>query len=121
MTDTIAEPRGDIDIAALVLPDRIHGRLYRDPAIFRLEIEKLWSKVWIYIGHESEVAAPGDYVRREVGPQPVIMVRGADGRVRVFFNRCRHRANLLCHKAQGHVAEFVCPYHGWCFSTSGEL
>jgi hypothetical protein len=26
------------------------------------------------------------------------MVRGSDDKVRVLYNRCRHRANLMCHK-----------------------
>lgn len=111
----------EIDIGACVTPDRVRGRLYRDPAIFELEQSRLWSKVWVYIGHESEVAAPGDYVRREVGLQPVIMVRGEDGKVRVFFNRCRHRANLLCLKPHGNASELICAYHGWTYSTAGAL
>ncbi len=100
---------------------RIHGSLYRDPAIFQRELEAIWYKVWVYIGHESEVPQPGDYVRRQIGLQPVLMIRGDDGKVQVFFNRCRHRGNLVCHRDRGNAAVLRCPYHGWTYARSGEL
>ena len=111
----------DVDISALVAADRIHGRLYYDAAIFAQEQRRIWAKVWIYLGHQSEIPARGDYVRRQLGLQPVIMVRGADGTIRVLYNRCRHRANLVCHKERGTAAEFICPYHGWAYATDGRL
>jgi phenylpropionate dioxygenase-like ring-hydroxylating dioxygenase large terminal subunit len=114
-------PAQSLDVRALVGPDRVHGSLYRDPAVFQQEIDSIWHKVWVYVGHASEVAAPGDYVRRQIGLQPVLMVRGEDDRVRVLFNRCRHRANLVCHKERGHARRLICPYHGWAYATTGEL
>jgi phenylpropionate dioxygenase-like ring-hydroxylating dioxygenase large terminal subunit len=81
--------------AQLIKPDRVHGRVYYDSDVFALEQEKIWSKVWVYIGHESEVPEPGDYVRREIGLQPILLVRGRDGKLRALYNRCRHRANLV--------------------------
>lgn len=96
-----------VDVAALVTDGRIHS----------LEL----SKVWVYLGHESEIPEPGDYLRRDIGLEPVVMVRGHDGKIRVFFNRCRHRARIVCYKERGNAAELTCPYHGWVYSTSGEL
>src|SRR6202035_5978497 len=75
---------------------RINGRVYRDADLFQRELEQIWYKVWVYIGHESEVPEPGCFVRRQIGLQPVIMVRGQDHKVRILYNRCRHRANLVC-------------------------
>lgn len=109
------------DIRDLIQGPRIHGSLYRDPALFQRELEAIWYKVWVYIGHESEVPKPGDFVRRQIGLQPVIMVRGNDGAVRVLFNRCRHRGNMVCHVDRGNAAEFVCPYHGWTYDAAGKL
>jgi phenylpropionate dioxygenase-like ring-hydroxylating dioxygenase large terminal subunit len=100
---------------------RINGRVYRDAELFQRELEQIWYRVWVYVGHESEVPAPGDFVRRQIGLQPVIMVRGADGKVRIFYNRCRHRGNLLCLADKGNTGQFVCPYHGWSYANSGEL
>jgi phenylpropionate dioxygenase-like ring-hydroxylating dioxygenase large terminal subunit len=105
----------------LVRGSRINGRLYRDPEVFADELALLWNRVWVYVGHESEIAQPGDYVARRIGNQPVILVRAHDGSARVFFNRCRHRANLVCHENAGNAAVFKCPYHAWTYKTTGEL
>lgn len=109
------------DIRQLVKGSHIHGSLYRDPAVFQRELDRIWHKVWVYVGHESEIPKPGDFVRRQIGMQPVIMVRGEDGTIRVLFNRCRHRANMLCHVDRGNAESFTCPYHGWTYSNAGEL
>jgi len=107
--------------AQLIKADRVHGRVYYDSAVFALEQEKIWSKVWVYIGHESEVPEPGDYVRREIGLQPIVLVRGRDGILRALYNRCRHRANLVCHRERGHADELTCSYHGWSYGLDGTL
>ena len=113
--------RSPIDFEALTRNGRIHGSLYRDPAIFEREVEAIWNKVWVYIGHESEIPKPGDFVRRQIGLQPVIMIRDDGGAVRVLYNRCRHRGNLLCHRDRGSSETLKCPYHGWTYSRGGAL
>src|ERR1700733_5751295 len=110
-----------IDYEALTSGARIHGSLYRDQAIFEREFDAIWHKVWVYLGHESEIPGQGDYVVRQIGRQPVILIRGDDGEVRVFFNRCRHRGNLLCHRDRGTAETLKCPYHGWTYARSGQL
>jgi phenylpropionate dioxygenase-like ring-hydroxylating dioxygenase large terminal subunit len=110
-----------IDVENLIQGTRIHGSLYRDPEVFARELDAIWYKVWVYVGHESEIAKPGDFVRRAIGLQPVIMVRGAGGKVNVFFNRCRHRGNMVCHAERGNAKVFQCPYHGWTYANTGEL
>jgi phenylpropionate dioxygenase-like ring-hydroxylating dioxygenase large terminal subunit len=109
------------DVGSLVQGSRIHGSLYRDPEIFARELETIWYKVWVYIGHESEIPQPGDFVRRAIGLQPVLLVRGKDGAINVFFNRCRHRGNMVCHLEHGNAAAFRCPYHGWTYTNNGAL
>ena len=59
----------------LILNERVHGRLYYDPAIFHEEMDKIFHRGWVYVGHESEVPEPGHYVNRKLGLQPIIMVR----------------------------------------------
>lgn len=100
---------------------QVRGSVYRDPAIFQRELDRIWYKVWVYVGHESEVPNPGDFVRRQIGLQPVLLVRGQDGAVRVFYNRCRHRANLVCLAETGNATKFVCPYHAWSYANTGEM
>lgn len=107
--------------APLAQDAEVRGSIYRDPALFQRELERIWYKVWVFVGHESEVPNPGDFVRRQIGLQPVIMVRGKDDKVRVFYNRCRHRANLVCFAERGVAKDIVCPYHGWTYANTGEL
>ncbi len=64
-----------VNYRQLVENDRISGRVYYDAAIFREELEKIWTREWIYVAHESEVPKPGDYVTRQIGLQPVIVSR----------------------------------------------
>jgi phenylpropionate dioxygenase-like ring-hydroxylating dioxygenase large terminal subunit len=110
-----------LNIGELILADRVHGRVYHDADLFQREMHEIFGKVWVYLGHASEVPNNGDYVRRQIGLQPVILVHGKDGELRVFFNRCRHRANLVCHHQRGNEPVFRCPYHGWTYSNQGEL
>ncbi|NKI16023.1 aromatic ring-hydroxylating dioxygenase subunit alpha [Spongiibacter sp. KMU-166] len=109
------------NFSELVKEDRIHGSLYTDEQIFQLELEKIWYKTWVYVGHSSEVPNANDFVRKSIGPQDVIMTRGRDGNVHLLLNRCPHRANQVCVQAKGNRGTFTCPYHGWTFSNSGEL
>ena len=107
--------------ARLVREGEVHSALYTSPEIFEAEIENIFYRSWIYVGHESEVANVGDFQRRQVGRQPVIMVRSHDGSIRVLMNRCRHRGALVCEMASGNAQHFRCWYHGWTYDTSGNL
>lgn len=109
------------DDGALVQPDRIHSDVYRDPEVFERELEALFSRHWIFVGHEGEIPANGDYRQRSMGRQPVIFLRDHEGVVRVLMNRCTHRANAICQRERGNAAGFTCPYHGWRFRLNGEL
>jgi fatty-acyl-CoA synthase len=109
----------EIPYAELVLPDRVNSRVYTDEAIFNDEMEKIWQKDWLYVGHDSEVPNPGDYVARRMGRQPVVLARGTDNTVRVLMNRCPHRGNTVCLEDSGTVDHFRCAYHGWMFNTDG--
>ena len=82
-------------LASLVQPARVHRRLYSDPAIFEFELERIFGAAWIYIGHESQVKNRGDYFRTFIGRKPVVLVRDAEGEVRVIHNQCAHRGSLV--------------------------
>jgi fatty-acyl-CoA synthase len=105
----------------LIESDRIHGSLYTDPAIYEAELERIWYRTWVYVGHESEIPEPNDYVLKSIGPQPVIMTRDRQGDIHLLLNRCTHRANLVCDAPQGNSSAFRCPYHGWTFANTGAL
>jgi phenylpropionate dioxygenase-like ring-hydroxylating dioxygenase large terminal subunit len=110
-----------IDYKHLVQDDRIHASLYTDPAIFDDEMERIFHRGWVFVGHASEIPRPGDYVTRTLGREPVIMVRAGDGTTSVLVNRCRHRGTMVCPADRGHARTLTCPYHGWTYDLRGEL
>ncbi len=110
-----------VDYAGLIEPDRVHGSLYTDPRVFAQELARIWYRTWVYVGHESEVRQPGDYVRKSIGPQDLVMTRDRDGAVHLLVNRCAHRGNLVCADERGNSGSFRCPYHGWTYRNNGEL
>src|SRR5918911_3223558 len=75
-------------IARLIEPDRVHRDVYTDPEIFQLEMERLWSRTWIYVGHASQVREPCDFITLDIAAKPVICVRLTDGSIRLPMNRC---------------------------------
>lgn len=108
-------------IPALIRPNEVHRRVYADPDIFRLEIERVFGRSWILMGHECQIPKPGDYFLGRVGIKPVIVVRDRANKVRVFLNFCTHRGSTLCAERTGHVPRFICPYHAWTFGLDGKL
>ncbi|HTW88896.1 MAG TPA: Rieske 2Fe-2S domain-containing protein [Candidatus Binataceae bacterium] len=105
----------------LVKRDRVHGSVYTDPAIFELEMERIFGRAWVYLGHESQIPEPGDFLTTTIGNQPVVLARGGDRTVHGLYNRCGHRGNKVAAAACGNVAFFRCPYHGWTFRPDGAL
>jgi phenylpropionate dioxygenase-like ring-hydroxylating dioxygenase large terminal subunit len=108
-------------VAKLVEPGRIHRRVYADPDIFELEMERIFGRAWLFVGHASQVRNPGDYITTELGRQPVVMTRHRDGSIHVLFNRCSHRGAKVANERCGHAARLTCLYHGWSFDTDGTL
>lgn len=105
----------------LVRTDRVHRSLYVDPAIFEAEMEFIFERGWVFVGHESEVPAAGDFKAVQIGRQPALLTRHADGALHVVLNRCMHRGALLTRETSGNTRAFRCLYHGWTFATDGEL
>lgn len=110
-----------IDYKGLVQDDRIHASLYTDPRVFDDEMERIFHRGWVFVGHASEIPSPGDYVTRTLGAEPVVMVRGGDGAISVLINRCQHRGTMVCPADKGHARTLTCPYHGWTYDLSGHL
>ncbi|HEY9532354.1 MAG TPA: Rieske 2Fe-2S domain-containing protein [Burkholderiales bacterium] len=108
-------------LAMLVQPDRVHRSVYADPAIFDLEMERVFGRAWLLLGHESQVPHPGDYFTTRMGREPVILVRKSEKEAAVLVNRCAHRGSMVCAEGRGNVERFVCPYHGWSYDRAGAL
>lgn len=95
--------------------------VYNDAELYRLELERIFARTWVFVAHESEVPNRGDYVSRPIGEDPFIVVRGEDDKIRVLFDSCRHRGARVCTTDKGNARLFQCPYHGWTYTTAGGL
>jgi phenylpropionate dioxygenase-like ring-hydroxylating dioxygenase large terminal subunit len=102
-------------------PGRVHRSLYNDPEIFALELERIFGRAWIYVGHESQVPNAGDFWQTRIGLKPMLLVRQGDGSVRVLHNQCAHRGAMVVAAESGQAQEFRCCYHGWTYATDGRL
>lgn len=94
---------------------------YASPAVFEEEKRKVLYRTWIILGHDAEIAKPGDYVARRVIDKDLIFNRDQSGQVNVFFNTCMHRGTAVTKETCGNARTFVCPYHGWVYRDSGQL
>ena len=110
-----------IDLHSLFQQDQVHRRVYTDPAIFDLEMQRIFEGGWIYVGHASQVPNPGDYFATTMGRQPVLLVRHKDGSLKLLHNRCAHKGARIGIEPGGHVRHFRCGYHGWVFDTDGSV
>ena len=94
---------------------------YTDPDFFRLDLETIWYRDWLFIGHDCEIPQPGNFLTVQVGAYSVILLRGNDGRIQALHNSCRHRGSRVCAQERGSSARLVCPYHQWTYDLEGKL
>ena len=98
---------------------RVDRAVYTDPAIFEREMDSIFARCWVYLCHESQVAAHGDYFWTEIGRQPVFVHRQEDGSLKCFINACSHRAAVLTPFRQGNAKTITCRFHGWTYRCDG--
>ena len=96
------------------------SQLLTDPAIFEMELERLFARTWIAVAHESELPESGSYVTRRIGRDPVLVTRSASG-FNILLNRCSHRGMMLSRADCGSTQTHTCPYHAWSFSAEGKF
>jgi phenylpropionate dioxygenase-like ring-hydroxylating dioxygenase large terminal subunit len=104
-------------------PDQglISRHIFADEAVYRDELEKIFARAWLFVGHESLVPQPGDFFLSRMGEESVILCRDRRGEIHVFLNSCRHRGMKVCRYDQGNANLFTCPYHKWSYTTEGKL
>jgi phenylpropionate dioxygenase-like ring-hydroxylating dioxygenase large terminal subunit len=121
---TILRARGDRSIRSFIDPERgtISREIYVNPDIFEQEMEQIFQRCWLFLGHESQLPNPGDFVMSRMGTEEVILVRDRkDNQIRAFLNSCRHRGMKVCRYDQGNSLVFTCPFHAWTYDTRGRL
>ena len=94
---------------------------YNDEAIYRQDLDAVWGRHWVWVGHESQLAQHGAFLRFDIDTESVIVVRGTDGALRAFANVCPHRGSRVCLEGAGTARGFTCPYHAWRFGLDGQL
>src|SRR5205814_4813750 len=99
----------------------ISREIFVNEDIYRQEQEQIFARAWLFVGHESQIPKPGDYVVSSMGEESVILCRDRAGHLRVFLNSCRHRGMKVCRYDAGNTVDFQCPYHGWSYGTDGAL
>lgn len=99
----------------------ISREIFVNEDIYQQERERVFGRAWLYIGHESQVKEPGDFILSRMGEESVIMTRDRAGAIQVMLNSCRHRGMRVCRYDEGHTEKFYCPYHGWAYNLDGVL
>jgi phenylpropionate dioxygenase-like ring-hydroxylating dioxygenase large terminal subunit len=95
---------------------------YTDPEFARLELTRLWARVWQAAARLDEIPKPGDYTVYEIGEQSVIIVRVDHDTVKAFNNACPHRGTALAEGCGSFDRErIICPFHGWRWGIDGAV
>ena len=100
---------------------RVHNAVFTDPDLFELELQHVFERTWSFLGHESQLPKPNDYISTHIGRVPVLVMRDGKGQVGAFLNACRHKGTLLTRMESGNRKYIVCPYHGWAYGTDGKI
>ena len=95
--------------------------IFVDHEIYQRELERIFATCWLFLGHESQIPKPGDYLTNYMGEDPVIVVRDGGGNIRVLLNSCRHRGMKVCRADGGSAQSFTCSFHGWTYGIDGAL
>ncbi|MBM4298147.1 MAG: Rieske 2Fe-2S domain-containing protein [Deltaproteobacteria bacterium] len=114
---------GDRSLKQLVDLEKglVNREAYVNPDIYQQELEQIFARAWLFVGHESLVPNPGDFFQSRMGEESVILVRDHRGKLHVFLNTCRHRGMKVCRYDEGNARLFTCPFHGWSYDTDGRL
>jgi len=111
------------NVNKLVDADRglISTRIFSENDIYQEELEQIFARCWLFLGHETQIPNPNDFLATYMGEDPVLVMRDSGGQVNAFLNVCRHRGNRLCRADFGNAATITCAYHGWTFANTGKL
>ena len=99
----------------------LEQKYFVSPQIFAEEQEKIFSRQWVLVGHQSQIAQAGYYFTAEIAGESLIIVRDKRAAIRGFYNVCRHRGSRLIENRNGRSMGIQCPYHAWTYGLDGRL
>src|SRR5487761_2748158 len=108
---------GLVDVRA----GHISREIFVNGEIYQEELERVFARAWLFVGHESQIPNPGDYFVSGMGEESVLLCRDRAGTIHVFLNTCRHRGMKVCRYDEGNTPLLTCPYHAWSYSLDGKL
>jgi Rieske 2Fe-2S family protein len=94
---------------------------YSDLQIYRLDLDRIWRRGWLFAGHSCEIPKSGDFFTVNLDADSILIIRQENGEAQAMHNLCRHRGSLICDDARGHVRRLSCPYHRWTYGLDGAL
>lgn len=97
------------------------GQIFCDPELYQRDLDTIFYRMWLCVGHASRLAVAGDFFLVEVGTESIIVVADRDGNANAFLNVCRHRGSRITTQASGNCRGFSCPYHAWHYDLNGKL
>ncbi|MDB5869645.1 MAG: (2Fe-2S)-binding protein [Polaromonas sp.] len=97
----------------------VQMRALSDPELYELEMERIFGKTWLLLGHDSEIPNSGDFMVRDMGSDSVLVTRDKSGEVNVLLNVCSHRGMRISTLDAGNTQIHTCIYHGWAFRPTG--
>ena len=100
---------------------RVHRSAFLDEELFEFEMKHIFEANWVFLGHESQLPNPHDFITGYIGRQPVIISRSGEGELVGYLNTCSHRGSQLQTAKCGNARRHTCPFHSWTFSSSGKL
>ncbi|MFJ8950870.1 SRPBCC family protein [Streptomyces sp. NPDC102381] len=122
MTVHASDTTTPADLVARRTPGHsLEAPFYVSDALFRLDVDAVFARSWIFAAAEAELPEPGDYIMLTLGAYSVIVVRDDDEEVRAFHNVCRHRGARILNDERGSVGNIVCGYHHWTYGVDGTL
>jgi Rieske 2Fe-2S family protein len=123
MVTWTAEDQQTLDrlIAARTPGYSLAGEFYSSDAVYRSELDRIWRRGWLFVGHTCEIPRAGDYLTFAVDADSLIVIRDDEGEINALWNVCRHRGTQICDEPHGKAGRLVCPYHQWTYARDGSL
>ena len=98
----------------------LRAEAYTAAEWYQADLKQIISKSWQWVCHVEKLRAPGSYTTIDIAGAPVAVVRDGDGKLRAFYNVCKHRAHALL-SGEGKANKIMCPYHAWTYRLDGQL